>query len=236
VRLVPAALLDLRGSPLTAWCSLWRSAGAAARRAADAVASARPLRARAPRAQWATVGVAAAALVALQLALAALYYLAIRRRSETYLVDFYSYRPPDRCALNLHLAVAVQVHHIGVSASRPGAGWCCQRSPVPCRPAARAQAARMCCRLGGENCAPRSRARKAPHARRCAGAAHALRACAATEAAGPASLQVPCPPGERAVREGSSLAVASGVAAFPAAIGCSFTLGGRPQRRQPCGR
>ena len=40
----------------------------------------------------------AAALVALQLALAALYYLVTRRRGEIMLVDFYSYRPPDRRA------------------------------------------------------------------------------------------------------------------------------------------
>ena len=42
------------------------------------------------------VGAVAAALVALQLVLAALYYLVARRRSEVMLVDFYSYRPPDR--------------------------------------------------------------------------------------------------------------------------------------------
>ena len=42
------------------------------------------------------MGAVAAALVALQLVLAALYYLAARRRSEVMLVDFYSYRPPDR--------------------------------------------------------------------------------------------------------------------------------------------
>lgn len=42
------------------------------------------------------MGVVAAALAALQLALAALYYLVARRRSEVMLVDFYSYRPPDR--------------------------------------------------------------------------------------------------------------------------------------------
>ena len=46
--------------------------------------------------QWVTVGVAAAALLLLQGLLAALYYLAIRRRNVTYLVDFYSFRPPDR--------------------------------------------------------------------------------------------------------------------------------------------
>jgi len=48
--------------------------------------------------QWVTVGVAAAALLLLQGVLAALYYLAIRRRNVTYLVDFYSFRPPDRRA------------------------------------------------------------------------------------------------------------------------------------------
>ncbi|KAK9835216.1 hypothetical protein WJX81_006372 [Elliptochloris bilobata] len=45
---------------------------------------------------WVAVGVAAAALMALQVMLAALYYLIMRRRSEICLVDFYSYRPPDR--------------------------------------------------------------------------------------------------------------------------------------------
>lgn len=44
------------------------------------------------------VGAVAAALVALQLVLAAMYYLVTRRRSEVMLVDFYSYRPPDRRA------------------------------------------------------------------------------------------------------------------------------------------
>lgn len=66
------------------------------------------------------VGVVAAALMALQLVLAALYYLVTRRRSEIMLVDFYSYRPPDR-----HVPSAC--HSGTVSQSCCYEGCCCCR-------------------------------------------------------------------------------------------------------------